>query len=102
MPDLTGIDKGEDVREMIRTVGAEAYEQAADFLELSGEKIKEYFLGLGITSLDIIRSRGKIVDNWSWQARVQVTSVRGGSFYCGISLSAPRRLTLHLRTAHVA
>ena len=94
-PDLTGLDKTEQVREMARTVGAAAFEQAADFLELCGKGIENYFTGLGIATLTKKRKRAYVVRDWWWGAGVQVPSVPGG-FSCGVSLTAPSEIRISI------
>jgi hypothetical protein len=95
-PDLTGLDDAEHVREMARTVGAAAYEETADFLELCGKGIENHFIGLGIAMLANKRKRAYVVRNWAWEAGVQVSSVPGGSFYCGVFVSAPPEVRISM------
>ena len=56
-----------DAQEMVRQVGAAAYEQAADFLALCDERIERHFCGLGATLLTR-RSRRHLRDHWSGNA----------------------------------
>jgi hypothetical protein len=95
-PDLTGLDDETTVREMARTVGAAAFEQAADFLELCGERISDHFIGLKTTTLTNKAKRRNVVRDWGWYRKVQVTSVPGGSFYCGVFVSAPPEVQISL------
>ena len=82
--DLTGLDDAERVVQMARTVGAAASEQAADFLELCGRGIEDHFSAMKVAALGNKRRRASIVENWGWQAKVQVASAPGGSFWCGV------------------
>src|SRR5216683_6925355 len=59
--DLTGLEDANHFREMARTVGAAASEQAADFLELCGKGIEEHFNGLGIATLANKKRRSAVV-----------------------------------------
>src|SRR5262245_41296896 len=95
-PDLTGLDNAEKVREMARTVGAAAYEQAADCLELCGKSIEEHFTGLGIAAVANKTKRTTVVNNWYWRARVRVPSVDDGWFACGVSITAPPEVRISL------
>jgi hypothetical protein len=88
-PDLTGLDDAPQVREMARTVGAAAHEQAVDFLELCGTGIVDHFTGFGLATIANKRTRTYVLRNWGWGARVYVSSVRGGWFSCGVFVSAP-------------
>lgn len=88
-PDLTGLDDREHIREMARTVGAAAYEQVADFLELCGKGIEDHFTGLGIATLASKTRRAFVVRNWNWNARIQVSSLPGGWFSVGVFVRAP-------------
>jgi hypothetical protein len=88
--DLTGLDDAKHVREMVRTVGAAADEQAVDFLELCGKGIEDHFTGLKIATLAGKRTRAYVVRTWEWGTRVNVFSVSGGWFSCGLYVSAPR------------
>src|ERR1051326_5101409 len=69
-PDLTGLEEAEHVREMVRVVGAEAYEQAADFLEECGESIIKHFRGQKNVDLAHEKSRGTVLRDWYWRVRV--------------------------------
>jgi hypothetical protein len=95
-PDLTGLDNAERVREMARTVGAAAYQQAADFLELCGRGIEDHFIGLGVATLANKKKRASVVSDWSWKTRVQVPSARDGWFVCGVFLTAPPEVRISL------
>jgi hypothetical protein len=88
-PDLTGLDNPEQVRERVAIVGDAACEQAAAFLEVSGREIEAHFTGLQIASLSSRRTRAFLKKRWSWQAQVHLSSVPGGSFWCGAWLTAP-------------
>lgn len=87
-PDLAELDDAEQVREMARTVGAAAYEQVADFLELCGKRIEKHFTSLKIERLAKKRTRAYVVRNWTWGARVYVSSPRSW-FSCGAFVNAP-------------
>ncbi len=95
-PDLMGLDDVTRVRAMARTVGAAAFEQAADFLEFCGERISDHFTGLQITTLSNKAKRRNVVRDWSWGRKVHVTPVAGGSFYCGLFISAPPEVQITL------
>src|SRR5205807_5500517 len=86
--DLTGLKDATQVREMARTVGAAASEQAADFLELCGKRIDDHFTGLGIATLARKTNRARVVRDWDRGVEVRVSSVPGGSFFCGVFISA--------------
>lgn len=96
-PDLTGLDDAEHVREMARTVGAAAYEQSADFLELCGKGIEKHFIGLGIAKLANRTKRATIVSSWYWRAHVRVSTAGEGWFACGVSLTAPPEVPISLK-----
>ena len=89
-PDLTGLDDAEHIRKMVRTVGAAADEQAADFLELCAKRIEDHFIALGISTLDKKRKRNYVLRQWSWGTRVYVSSAPGSWFSCGCDTSALR------------
>ena len=91
--DLTGLQESEKVREMVRTVGAIAYDQSADFLELCGREIENHFTGLGIAKLSKKRTRAYVARNWFWEARY---NVKGGEFWCSVWLTAPPEIHLSL------
>jgi hypothetical protein len=95
-PDLTGLDDAENVLQMARTVGAAAFEQAADYLELCGKGIEAHFSGLGIATLASKKKRAAVARDWFWKARVLVPSVPKGWFLCGVSLTAPPEVRLSL------
>jgi hypothetical protein len=95
-PDLAGLDDAERVSEMARAVGAAAYEQAADFLELCGKRIEGHFTGLGLATLAKKRKRAYVIDNWTWEARVNVSSTPGGWFWCGVWITAPPEIRVSL------
>jgi hypothetical protein len=95
-PDLTGLDDAEHVREMARTVGAAAYEQAADFLELCAKAIEKHFISLGIATLAKQKKRAYVVRNWGWNTEVHVSSVPGGSFWCGVWVTAPPEVRISM------
>jgi hypothetical protein len=95
-PDLTGLDDAEHVQEMVRTVGAVACEQAADFLQLCGKGIEAHFSGLGMMTIAHTRKRPYIVRNWCWEAKLTVSSVAGGPFWCGVFVSAPPDIRIAL------
>jgi hypothetical protein len=88
-PDLSGLEDQERVREMVRVVGAAAYEQAADFLELCGKAIEQHFAGTGKASLTKRKKRSTVRDSWGWGAKFDVPSVPGGSFSAGVFIAAP-------------
>jgi len=88
-PDLTELSDAEKVREKTRAVGAAAYEQVADFLELCGKGIEDHFTGLGIAKLEKKKSRAYVIRNWEWGTRIYVPSVPDGWFWCGVSITAP-------------
>jgi hypothetical protein len=87
--DLTGLNDAEQVLEMARTVGAAAHEQVADFLELCGRGIEAHFTGLRIATLTSRSRRATAVRDWQWGAQVNVSSVPGGGFTCGVHVTAP-------------
>src|ERR1700740_3513031 len=87
--DLTGLDDVKRVREMARIVGDAACEQAADFLLLSGKGIEGHFTVPGGATLAKKRSRSFVKNNWYWEAEFRVSSVAGGSFWCGAWITAP-------------
>ena len=87
--DLTGLDAAEHILEMARPVGDAACEQVADFLALCGKGIEDHFTGLGITTLAKKRTRAFVKNNWFWGARVCVSTVVDGWFYCGVWVTAP-------------
>lgn len=87
-PDLMGLDNAEHVREMARTVGDTASEQAGDFLELCGKSIEDHFTSLENVRLTKKRSRTYVVKNWDWGARVYVSSKPDDWFACGASIYA--------------
>ena len=95
-PDLSDLSDAERVMEMARAVGATAYEQAADFLELCGKEIEQHFAGLGIAVLAKKKKRSFVLDWWSWGATFDVPSVPGGRFSCGAFLSAPPEIRASL------
>jgi hypothetical protein len=95
-PDLTELDDAEHVREMVRSVGAAAYEQVADFLELCGKEIERHFTGLGIATIAKKRKRTFIVRDWYWEARIHVPSVPGGRLWCGVWVTAPPEVRIPL------
>ncbi len=94
--DLTGLENAEHVLEMARIVGAAASEQMADFLELCGKGIVDHFTGLGIETLAKKRTRAYIVRNWQSAVTLQVSSVPGGKFWCGVSVNAPPNVRISL------
>jgi len=87
--DLTGLENAQKVKEMARIVGDLACERVADFLELCARTIEEHFKGLRIATLERKKTRAYMKKYWEWGARVNVASVPGGSFWCGVSVSAP-------------
>jgi hypothetical protein len=95
-PDLSGLSDGEHVREMSRSVGATAYEQAADFLELCGKGIEDHFAQTRIATFTRKKRRSYVVEHWSWEARFDVPSVPGGWFCCGVWLTAPPEIRIPL------
>ncbi|MHB1424568.1 MAG: hypothetical protein ACYC3I_15465 [Gemmataceae bacterium] len=95
-PDLTELAHAEQVREKAQSVGAAAYEQVADFLLLCGRRIEEHFTGLGVATLTNKRTRTYVVRNWVWGARVNVSSVTDGWFFCGAYVSAPPEVRIAL------
>jgi hypothetical protein len=95
-PDLTGLDPAQQVLEMARTVGAAAYEQVADFLELCGEGIEDHFASLGIATLDKKKNRAFVKKRWSWS--IDVGIVNGGWFSCGVWVTAPPEVRIPLDT----
>jgi hypothetical protein len=95
-PDLMGLEDAEQVREMARTVGAAAYEQAADFVELCGKRIEDHFIGLGIATLAKRRKRAYVINNWSCSADFRISSVPGGAFSCGVWITAPPEVRISL------
>jgi hypothetical protein len=95
-PDLTGLDDAERVREMARIVGAAAYQEAADFVELCGKGIEDHFIRLGITTVAYKTKRAKVVKNWTWSATVQVPSVSGRGFLCGVWVTAPPEVRISI------
>jgi hypothetical protein len=97
-PDLTGLNDVEHVREMARAVGAAASEQAADFLVQCGQGIEGHFTGLKIATLANKRKRASVVRNWWWEAKIHVTPVPGGRFWCGVSVAAPPEVRNSIQT----
>mgnify|MGYP000532152580 CR=1 FL=1 len=95
-PDLSGLDDAENIREMARMVGAAAYEQAADFLELCGKGLEEHFTGMGIATLARKRKRASVVDYWGTEAKFRVSSVPGGEFLCGVLITASSEVSVSL------
>jgi len=85
-PDLTGLEDAEQVREMVRTVGAAASEQAADFLALCGKEIEDLFAKTGSATLTKKKTRSYVVEHWSWEGKFAVPPVPAGSFWCGVML----------------
>jgi hypothetical protein len=96
IPDLTGLDDSEQVRKMVRTVGAAACEQVADFLELCGKVIENHFTGQGIVSLANRRKRASVINYWSSEARFRVSSGSGGEFSRGVWITAPPEVRISL------
>jgi hypothetical protein len=94
--DLTGLANAEQVQEMARTVGAAAFKQAADFLELCGNKIEDHFISLGTATLDNKKKRAAIVNDWHWRAHVRLRSMRDSWFACGVTLTAPPEIRVSL------
>jgi hypothetical protein len=93
-PNLTGLDNAEQVREMARTVGAAAHEQAADFLELCGKGIEAHFTSLGITTFANKARRATVVRDWDWYIKVYGTSSPHGWFSCGVFISIPAHVRI--------
>ncbi len=87
--DLTGLEDAERVRQMTRTVGAAAYDEAVDFLELCGKVIEHHFLSTGIAALTGKSKRAWINKHWDWRTYIQIPSVPNSSFTCGVWLTAP-------------
>ena len=94
-PDLTGLDDVEHVLETARAVGAAAYEQAADFLELCGKGIEDHFTGLGATVTNK-RKRSGVLTDWYWWSKVWIPSVPGGCFEGSVGVSAPPEIRVSL------
>lgn len=96
-PDLTELgDAAEQVRAMVRTIGAAANEQAVEFLQLCGRGIDDHFTGLKIATIAKKRTRAYVKKNWSWEAEVRVSSVPGGEFWCGVWVTAPPKVHISL------
>src|SRR5437868_2358081 len=96
LPKLTGLDDAEQVVKMVRTVGAEAYEQAADFLEECGKAVVDHFTSLGAT-IGSKTKRSYIVRNWYWYADgISHSSAPGGEFSFGLRLTAPPEVRVRL------
>jgi hypothetical protein len=87
--DLTGLDNAEQIREMVRAVGVVSYEQATDFLCKCGKAIEARFANLGIETVVRTKSRAYIRRHWLTEVKVQVTSVPGAVFNCGVWITAP-------------
>jgi hypothetical protein len=94
--DLTGLDNAEYVLEMARTVGDGATEHVADFLARCGKGIEDHFTGLRNATLTNKSRRATVVNTWRWEAKVNVSSVPGGSFYCGVWVTAPPEIRISL------
>jgi hypothetical protein len=87
--DLTELDDAEHVREMARTVGAVASEQAADFLELCGREIKAHFTRIGAT-LSSERKRIHVLRDWYWWVHVGVPAAPHVAWFsCAVFIHAP-------------
>lgn len=90
VPDLMELEDAERVREMVQTVGTAANNQAADFLELCGRGIEDYFTGIGAT-VSNRRKRAHVLRDWYWWVHVRFPSVpHRGWFSCAVFISAPR------------
>jgi hypothetical protein len=87
--DLTGLDDAEQVREMARTVGEVASEQAAEFLELCGKRIEAHFTGLGIAKLTNKANRATVRSKRYWYRNVHCSPSSNGWFSCGVGVSGP-------------
>jgi hypothetical protein len=87
--DLTGLENPEQVVEMARTVGDAACEQVADFIAQCGKGIEDHFTGLGIATLANKSRRATVVRDWRWSAKVNISSVPGSEFWCGVYVTAP-------------
>jgi hypothetical protein len=81
-----------ETQEMVRQVGAAAYEQAADFLSLCDARIERHFCGLGAT-LVTRRSRSGIRDSWCCDAKIAFDK---GEFSCGTLLTSIPEITTTL------
>src|SRR5579862_7314186 len=95
-PDLTGLDDAQHVWEMARAVGATAFEQAADFLEVCATHITAHFVSLGTVNLKKQKKRAYVVRNWEWGTEIHVPSVPYGWFNCGAYLTAPPEVQVTL------
>ena len=95
-PDLTALKSAEKVKEMARIVGDLACERVADFLEICATRIEDHFTGLRIGTLDRKKTRTFMKRYWYWETRVNVSSVPGGSFWCGIWITAPPEIHIPL------
>jgi hypothetical protein len=82
--DLTGVPDEQKVRDMAASVGTAASEQAADFLELCGQRIKGHFAGLGADTGPF--PRGRVVSEWRWWAMIHTAAVAKKMLYCGVSI----------------
>lgn len=85
-PDMTDLEGAEHIREMTNTVGAAAYQQAADFLKACAMKIEDHFRALGNVKFAVRAAPKAILKHWTWYARCEVASVPGGWFWCGVSI----------------
>jgi hypothetical protein len=96
--DLSGLenDDAQRLREMVGLVGAAAFEQAAEFLELCGKEIEAHFAGMKIASPKMRRSRAFVKRYWEWGARIYVTSMPEDWFACGVYLTAPPEVSISL------
>ena len=97
VPDLTGLNDAERVREMVHTVGTAANIQAADFLEECGRGIEDHFTGIGAT-LANKRKRFAVLRDWYWWARVHVPPPvpRRGCFSCAVFVTASMEVRIPL------
>jgi hypothetical protein len=95
-PDLTGLKNADRVKDMARIVGDLACERVADFLELCAKGIEEHFTGQRIGTVERKKTRAFMKRNWDCGLRVDVASVPGGSFWCGLFISAPPEIQIPL------
>jgi hypothetical protein len=91
-PDLTDLEDTERVREMARAVGDAAYLEAAEFLELCGEKIEEHFTSLGSVAPYERAKKRYILRWWEWTVNVRLTAASEASFMCGVGLYDMERI----------
>jgi hypothetical protein len=94
--DLTGLDDAEQVLKMARSLGDASCEQVADFLARCAKGIEDYLIRLEIATLSCKSRRSTVMNYWLWRAEVNISSVPGGSFWCGVFVSAPPEVRISM------